>query len=145
MVKRGDLKVIAQILNKISGEKVNGKLAFAIAKNIYIMKGELEALEAAEKAAIGEFETKRIALCEKHADKDENGEVITIDGKYQGLIENTAFIAEFSSLNSEYKPKFDELEELLKTEIEIQFTKISAEDVSSITPAEAYALLPLIE
>lgn len=145
MVTRGDLKLIAQTLNKVSNEKMSGKLAFAIAKNIYLMKGELEALEAAEKASIGEFEAKRIELCEKYAEKDETGNVITIDGKYQGLTENIEFIKVFSELSSEYKDKFEELDSILKAEVDIKFITITPDDIPSITPAESYILLPLFE
>src|SRR3990167_10828895 len=94
-------------LNRL-GDLKGVKFAYAVSKNINLIKTEIDLLEKAiaPSEEYKKVDELRVAICEKYAKKDENGKVIIKDNAYD--IEDTeAFEAELKKLKEEYKKEFD--------------------------------------
>ncbi len=107
------------------------KFGFALLKNIDKLSAEIKTLEAARNIpeAYKEYEQKRIALCEKYAEKDEKGQPKKIQRgpnsfDYAITPDNSDFIQETDKLREEYATA---LEEFKGTEAEYK-TLLSAEN-----------------
>jgi hypothetical protein len=148
------------VLNSLAEEKTTAKGAYGIAKNRRIAKAEIEAIQEAQKnqkvpEGIYEFETKRIALCEQYADKDEAGKPIldtnplNAEQKTFRLRENiVVFNEELQKLMEEYKPAIEErdlltkqFQDFLKEETDIDFWKISFSDLPNKISAHEIDIL----
>lgn len=112
------------VLKKLAGQPLRGKVAFQISKILKKLEDELTL-----------FNDTRVEIIKKYSQTDENGNLITDENGNVKLNENT--IAEFNK----------EITELLNTEIEINCDKIALKDIENIdfTPAEMTLLMPLIE
>lgn len=108
-------------LLKLAGKNLPVKIAYAIAKNIKVLNEEYKTIEE-----------QRIKLCEKYADKDEDGKpkMAEKDGKqvYQFSDDNE------EKVNEEYK-------ELLETEEELDIHKVSIEEFEKCDMNDRYDIL----
>ena len=123
-IKMADLVNSATILQKLSGMSLKARLAWQIAR----------LLKAAD-VEIQSFNETRMNMIKKYGEKDENGELITDE---KG---NCKIPPEISSQFT------SELEDLLKTEVEINANYISFEDIENLdfTPVEMNQLEPFID
>lgn len=144
---------LAVALNKLTG-LTGVSFSYAVAKNLNILKPEIESLQEAVKFSpeFKEFDEKRIALAIKYAKKNEVGQPATENGAYI-LEDQEAFNKEFTPLKEEYKEALDkreeqlkEYEELLKKETKLELHKISLADVpKEISVEQMVSIYDIIE
>jgi hypothetical protein len=129
------------------------KFSYAVAKNIALLKPEVESLQKAieQSEDFKKFEQERVELAKKHAKKNENGEPIEEKGQY--IIEDKeAFKKDFTDLKEKNKEvveareeQIKEFNELLEKENEIKFHKISIkdvpEDITTVQMNQIYSLI----
>lgn len=122
-VKMNDILNAESALEKISGYKVSGKYAFALARLMREIGKEIQT-----------FETIRIDLVKKYANKDENGELIVTEGNVHLSPESIALY------NAE-------LTESLSQEVELNGNPLKYEwfEEIEITANEAAVLEPFME
>ena len=143
---------LADALSKLNLPGV--KFAYAVAKNLNILKVEVQALETARKTTedYNKFDKERIALATKHAKKDDNGKPIVVGQNFE--IENMEeFEYELAVLKEKHKEAIEkreaqlkDFEDLLQKEVEIKLHKIALEDVpQSITTKQMTDIYSLIE
>lgn len=136
----------------------NAKFNYFVAKNIAILKPEIEALRAASKQSdeMIKFEKEKFEAGKKYAEtNDKNKPKITIiDGvaRYK-IVDEEGFETEIKELEAKYadvieedKKRQAEFEQFLQKEVEIDFFKIKANDLpEGLTTKQVIALYPLIE
>lgn len=110
------LSTYAKDLKNLKG----AKFGYALLKNIDKLTAECKLIEEARgiPEKFKEYETKRIALCEKYADKDETGQpqkkqYSATSFEYIINPDNIQFISEVETLKNEYTQA---IEEFAKTE-----------------------------
>ena len=139
-------------LNKL-GEMSGVKFAYAVSKNLGLLKSEIESLDKARIASkeYQEFDALRIKMVEKHAKKGKDGKPIMKDNVYE--IENQMAVdKEFEALKLEHKEVFDarikqidEFNELLKTDSSVVLYTIPLSYVpEGITVAQMYSIALII-
>ena len=113
-----------EVLKKLAGQPLRGKVAFQISKILKRLEDELTL-----------FNNTRVEIIKKYSQTDENGELISDENGNVKLKEET--IEDFNK----------EITELLNMEIEIDANRIALEDIENVdfTPAEMTLLMPLIE
>ena len=115
-IRRSDLVVLFNTLNKLSEEKLPIKVAYKLAKVKKQLEDEVKTYEELKAKAvnlISEFEAKRMALVNKYAKKDEDGNVITEGNSV--VIEPSKqreFEQKIKDLKEEYKDQLSEFEKL---------------------------------
>ncbi len=133
------------------------KWAYVIARNIALLKPEMEALQkayAADSEYI-EYDNERVKVVELHAVK-ENGkpQKETKNGVEQYVIDNEEkFDKAISQLQKKYeaaissrKKQVQEFEEILKEETEINLFLVDPVNLpEAITPAQLSVILPIIK
>ncbi len=130
------------------------KFAYAVSKNLSILKPEIEALEKAQERSeeFKKFDDLRIALAEKHAKKDKDNKPVIVGNDYQ-IEDRPAFDKELEKLKQEYKNVVDarekqmaEVTELLKTESSVKLYKMFLADVpESITVEQMFSIKDIVE
>lgn len=157
-MKRSKIVGIFNYFSSIEDQKISPKGAYASSKNISLAKNEIEALQKAQAKAempegVRECELKRIELCKKYCNKDEDGELIIINEKFDiPLDAQNKIDKELVKLQEEHKDAFEEKEkiekefsELLEEDVKIEFHKIKLEDLPErISPAEIKIIEDLI-
>ena len=113
-IKLGDLKEMVTGLYSIQGKKFPVKISYAIAKNVKNL---------AEEHA--DYEKQRIKLCEEFANKDKDGNPVSVDGKYD--IPNDS-LKEFN----------DAVNELRDTEIDVDIHSVSFSELDKCDTNERY-------
>jgi hypothetical protein len=136
------------------GKFAGVKFAYAVAKNISLLKPEYEALVKAVEPSddFKKFEIERVELAKYYAKKNEAGEPISKDGKYE-LEDEKVFEFAFEALKETHKLAIDarhtqikEQEELLKEESTVVLYKVKLEEVpKDITAEQMSGLLEIIE
>lgn len=147
------------------GSYPHTKFNYSIEKNKNAIRGEFEALSAAEKKIqelLTPAEETRIKICEKYAKKDPKGAPIFImkDGKRKYDIDESApaFKKEIDKLNKDFKAvketvekQYKEFEKLLDVEVNVDLYMIKYDpeknDGENIPKdcREIASLLPIIE
>jgi hypothetical protein len=138
------------------------KFAYAVSRNIAILKPEIESIQAAEKPreAFQQYDKERIELAEKHAKKVNGLAQTIVSGKRKDgsplleyVIENRQlFDTELMALKEKHKAAIDErerqeeeFESLLKDETEVDLYKIQLKDVpQAITTRQMTGIYLLI-
>lgn len=114
-----------QVLKKISQKPFPGKVAFVIGRVLQRLNKEADL-----------FETTRMEVISRYADKDENGELVLTNGNIHIPNENI-------------KKCNEELKDLLASEITLYYVyntiKIEWLEDVDFTPEEAAALEPFID
>ena len=146
-----DVLEFYQNMNQL-GELKGVRFSYGIAKNLNILKPEIEALQKALEPTkeYQEFDVKRIELVKKYAKLDDKGEPITSRNEYI-LDDEKAFNKAFEVLKKENKElvdkrdkQIDEYQELLKTESTIELYKIKLADIPEIISAQQMYGISLI-
>ncbi len=120
------------------GELKGARFAYAVNKNLGLLKPEVEAIEKAGSA----YEAKRVALLTEMSDKDESGNPIVKDNQYQ------VNMVEFSKALTELQkgPEFQEYESLLKETSDFKPFKMKIDDVpQDISVGQLHIIKDLIE
>lgn len=145
-MKNFELFEIGQRIGTVlpSLEKIKGaKFHYALLKNIDILQKELNLIQTKAKPTekFAEYEKLRVALCEKHSSKNEQGEPNKRDignGQFEYDIdtESEAWKTDIEKLKSENKQVIDERDEQIKNynemldlDAEIKFHLINLEDI----------------
>lgn len=136
-----------------SVSKIKGvKFAYAVIKNKKAVVEELEILEKVVEVSdeYKEYEQQRVQLCEKHVDRDGDGNMITSDNTYVITCNKVIFEKEFDILKKsniniiterekqlfEYDKMLNEnstiLEKLVKVSIDDVPTDISGDELENI-------------
>jgi hypothetical protein len=129
------------------------KFAYAVSKNLSLLKPELEALQKAVEPSeeYKVYDKKRVELAEKYAKKDENEKAVIINNEYK--IENQKeFNKEFEKLKKEFPKEIEirdnqikEQNELLKTEYTGELYKVSLFDIpKEITVAQMDSIMAIV-
>lgn len=123
-IKINDLLNSIDILQKLSKMELKAKLAWQVAR----------LLKAAEKE-IQEFNETRMNVITKYGEKDENDQLITDDNNNCKI--QKEHIEDFTN----------ELNELVKSEVEINANKLKIDDLADLefTPADMAQLEPFLE
>jgi len=135
--KRSEFQVLANVLSSIlknsKSVKLNThliKLKNKIVEDADIIK---EALVPSDK--FKEYDKKRQDLCAEYALK-KDGKPVIVNNIYQGLENNQEFIQsakvlamEYKDTLAEYKNQIDEVNDLLKEEIELDYPSYPLEDI----------------
>jgi len=137
---------------------LNGvKFAYAVSKNLFKMKSEVEALQETYKPAqeFVTYEGERIKLAEEHAEKtDDEPKKIMENGIQRFVIKDKkTFDKELEVLKKKYKTalesrkeQIESFEALLKEKIEIDLHKIDIKDVpKEITAKQMNDIFVIIE
>jgi len=137
------------------GNLRGSKFAYIIAKNLIRIKEEVEALDKVreESKAYREYTNKRVELCIKYAEKDENGVALIRNNRYVGVDGNPEFEKELEVLKGEYKTALDEYDRNVETynsmldeEIEIPIQQIERELIpENITVQAMTMIMPMIK
>lgn len=141
-MKKSEALVLYRNLNQLGG-LTGVRFSYAIAKNVNLLKGEIESLDKAMEPAkeFMEFEKERVELVEKYAEKDENGKPkkeVAPNGSQQYVM-NTGekkFQKEFDELKKKHKDavearekQIEEYTKLLSTDSDFVPHKVKLEDV----------------
>jgi len=141
----------AEELKKLKG----AKFAYCIIKNIEALNSEAKIIQSIHTISdkYKEYDSKRIEICEKYADRDDNGEIIKnyITEKsfeYKLDLSNQEFINEMESLAREYNDTLVESNEktleynrFLMSESGINFTKIDIDSIPNDISVELLAII----
>ena len=156
---KGEALVLFKNLNQLGN--LNGvKFAYAVARNISLLKSELESLEKSMELpeSFKKFDTERIELVEKYADKDENGKPKkekAENGSEQYVMgkEEKKFEKEFAILRTKHKEavnlrekQIEEYTKLLTTDSQVGLYKIKLDDIpSEITARQMAGIYEIVE
>lgn len=144
-VTRGTVSLMFAAMQKLGAKPTKKRFAYGLAKNKTIIEAELKAIQEAEKDLIP-YEEERVELCKKHSALVNGGEPKFENGRYQGLIGNSAFIDDFNSLNKKYEKELIESRIFLSESINIDFYPIALEDFpDEITPGDMDILISLVK
>lgn len=110
------------------------KFAYAITKNISILKPEITAIQEGIKniKEYQEYEKERIKLAESHSKKDENGNFlkkITMTGESYDIENQGKFEKDFEKLKEKYAKGIKEYEDFLKTNCKVTLHQMSHADL----------------
>lgn len=146
IMTRNELLNFASLISKLNEMELNNvKTSYGIAKNIKLIADEVNATEKIRNKITEEFENKRIEICEKFAEKDEEGNAKIVNNNYIG-IPNEMFNKEMDTFKAEYQPKIDELIEFLKEDVELDLYKMKLECFpNTLKPIDIAVLMPIIE
>ena len=159
MITKGEALVLFKNLNQL-GNLSGVKFTYAVARNINLLKTELESLEKSMELPenFKKFDSERIELVEKYAEKDENGKPKkekTENGSEQYVMgENEKkFEKEFNTLKTKHKEavslrekQFEEYTKLLTTDSEVQLYKIKLDDIpKEITARQMAGIYAIVE
>lgn len=132
------------------------KWAYAVARNIAKLKGEVEALQKAYSADkdFMTYEKQRLELAQKYSVKEKgNPKTVKVGGNEEFLIaDKDKFNQKLKKLQKEHKKAIDERQkqvddfnEILKEKIEIDLYMIDSDYIpEGITPAQVSAIMPII-
>lgn len=147
------LQGLYQGIEAVSGLK-GVRFAYAMAKNKSALKRELETLQEAIKMSekYGEYEEKRVELCEQHSEKDDKGKAKLENNEYV-ILSKAQFDKELGKLRKEYESVIEErtaqikeFNELLKKESEFKPYMVAYESVSEeISSSQLSGIIELIE
>lgn len=139
-MKRKEIPAILSTLDEVS-ELKGVKFAFSVLKNRKTFEKQIEEdKEIFEKILaptedFKEFETKRIELCTIHSEKDEVGNPIVENDQYK-ISDYDSFNIELEKLYEKHKEtvesrkkQIDDYNSLMEEELELEFKKVSFEDI----------------
>jgi hypothetical protein len=143
LTKRSQVKSIAEISRVVLGRKLTPQFSYGLAKNLAILRPELEGIEAAGKT-LETYEKGRLSLCEKHAKKGADGKAVLNNGIYK-MVDNDAFNSDLKKWREASK-EYQDFQNFLDEEVDIKFHMIKLQDFpSEIEGLFVETLLPIIE
>lgn len=153
MMKRAEVLSLSAIFDQLKRVRET-KFAYAIARNMRLLTAEVESIREAGRLPdkFIEFEQRRLQLVGKYALRDKEGQMI-MSGLNNAQIANPGeFERELAALRDEYKnaiaearAKNGEVDDLLKSGVEIDCYEIRADVLpKELSADEMLALMPLI-
>ena len=141
-MKKSEVLILYKTLNKL-GSLTGVKFTYAVAKNLNILKNEIESLDKSMEPSekFQEFDKERIKLVEMHAEKDKKGKAkmeIAENGAQQYVIdpENKMFKKAFDALKVKHKEavgarekQVEEYTKLLASDSDVTLYKVKLDDV----------------
>lgn len=115
-IKNKEIRILAEKMKEIEKKNFPVKVSFVLARNQKTIADILQTLEG-----------QRKKLCEKYAERDENGNIKTEDNAY--------VIRDVQSLKKEYQ-------ELLEIETELELQKIEEADLEKCGEGKYDAISP---
>ena len=114
-VAKGDLIKLWKVLDFFSNRPQPIKFSYFVAKNKMIIKDEVQILQqlVTPSQSFIEYDTKRVELAEKYADRDEDGKPIVENNTYIITEKKEVFDKELAELKEEYKEAIQEFEKQL--------------------------------
>ena len=154
-MKKTEIIQLYRNLNTL-GQLQGVKFAYAISRNLAILKPEIEALEKASSPTpeFLEMDKERIKLVEEHAEKDEKGKPKKKGNEYvipedkKGDFENAfeVFKIEHKELFDAREKQIEEYNALLQTESTIVLHKVNLADVpQNITVQQMHSISSFVE
>lgn len=144
------------LYNKLQGVRYhsdNKNFSYALIKNIKEIENEIIKLNEAIKPAeeFKQFENDRIAVCQLHCVKDENGNPIVHNDEFQ-IADMDKFNADLQPIKEKYQGvlqfrqhQIETYNSMLDEDIEFNFTKIGPDDLpDGITPNEIEDIYPIL-
>tara|TARA_R110001606_G_scaffold88448_5_gene199257 strand:- start:1055 stop:1579 length:525 start_codon:yes stop_codon:yes gene_type:complete len=136
---RAELESLYGLFTSLKEETFSPKFSFFVLRNLGLLEGEITALNETRTKlheSIKEYDTERMQLAEKHADKDDAGSPIIEGGSYKIIDNLLSFQAEFATLQEKHIDtiaKFQSLEQglvdLLSEEVDQKIMKVSYLDL----------------
>ena len=157
-MKKSEVLSLYRSLNQL-GALSGVKFAYAVSKNINILKGEVESLDKALEPdeKFQEFEKERVSLLEKHAEKDDAEKPkkeTSENGAEQYVMGDNLkkFEKEFELLKKDHKEAVDardkqieEYTKLLETDTEVTLYMLKTDDIpDSITTRQMAGIYDII-
>lgn len=160
-MKKSDILLLNHALSQPSLLKLTGaKFAYAVARNLQIIKPEVEALQKAQEPSeeFTKYDTARAELAKKHAEKDEKGEPKTkIDPatmRSSYVVEDMkALEEEVSKLKEEHKEAIEaretqvkEYNTMLEEEVSVELHKLNINELpSDISAKQMSEIISIIQ
>lgn len=145
-----------ELFNKLQGVRYhsdNVKFSYALIKNIKEIENEISKLNEAIKPSeeFKQFEQDRIAVCQLHCLKDENGNPIVHNEEFQ-IADMDKFNQDLIPIKERYgdilrhrQQQIETYNAMLDEDIDFQFTKVGPDDLpSEITPNEIEDIYPIL-
>lgn len=144
LIKLSKLQSLGNFITAyLNNTDVPVKFAYAMAKNQDKIDRELKPIAAASKA-LSDFMKKKVDLCNKYADKDEKGKPMVVNNTYVGVDTSIEFRKQFDVLQEEYAAPLKDMEDLMESEVEIEFHMIPLKDFPEKIPGMSI-LFPLVK
>jgi len=163
MTKSDNLALYSALIDKRLGSLPGIKFAYAVSRNISLLKPEIEALEKALEPSdeYKKYDEKRIELAKKYSkkgEKGEKGEPLTMPNPenpklFEYVLEDKeGFQKDFEALKEENKEiiekrnaQIKEQDDFLKTDSTIELFKVSVSEVpQNITVAQMNSIYPIV-
>jgi len=150
---KGESIKLYQMLNTL-GTLQGAKFAYAVSRNVSLLKPEIESLEKATEAseAFKKLDEERLELAKKFAKKNEAGEPIEKDGSFIMEDENlwSEAFTELKEANKEtWEERIKQIEdynELIKTDSVVELHKVSLNDIpANISVQQMYGISEMID
>jgi len=130
-IERNDLVTFYEGLHNLSN--LCG-IAFinAISHNKRKLKAEYKTIQEVRSEGLKKYNKDRIELAESHSEKNEEGGPVLIYKENQEtykIIDNNLFNADLAKLQSDHKESFDELNDYMKEEIDIDVYMVKLDKV----------------
>ena len=144
MMKNKDLSIFFNGLESVG--KLNGfKFAFAVAKNLDLVRSELIAFQKASEPSkeFAEYETKREELCVQFSEKTPEGEPIILNNNYVIKDGKRSFDLKIKALKEDFKKaleiqdkKVEESRKYLEEDCEVQLIILVKSEIPDDINAE---------
>lgn len=127
-LKKKKIIEIWNTLENLKGSEYNRKFSYGIVRNKKILRDEIESLQEAQVPSDEyiSYEKQRITLCEKYADKDENGNAIQFKKQYIFSVIQPEFkeameklVQENEKVLNDFRKKEKEFEDILEEEVDL--------------------------
>lgn len=155
---RSAVVAMAEALVSLKGTPAPAAFSYAASKTHRLLDDELRAINEAMSAAsasspeFDKFNAERIELCEKFAERDENGDLVNRGGSFV-ISDRVGFDAEFESLKEKHSEAISmfesnqrEFSELMESEVEVDVHVVESEKLpDSITSGQVDSLMPMIQ
>ena len=153
-MKNSELNTLGKALVRV-GQLQGTKFSYAVAKNLKLIREEQTLL--GELPIVREFENnlkelneKKMKISEKHAEKDDKGEIVKDENGNYKFKSISKVIKETEELQKQHRAEnlscYEEYEKLVEAEANIELHKVKLENVpEGITAEQMEAILPIIE
>jgi hypothetical protein len=135
-----------------TGNLTGAKFAYAVARNLTTLKGEVDALNAAyaPTEAFMEYDRERVKLAELHAVKTDNGTPLQMNGKYE-LVDEAQFNKELDELKAKFpglvdarQKQLDDFKKILEEKIDVTLHTVTPENLPQDISAQQMTGIILI-
>jgi len=139
-------------LNGVAEVKAGVKFAYAVAKNLRLLKGMIDTLQAESRPSpeVQKFEQARLRLCMEHCEKTADNKPVIEEGKFK-LADEPAFQEGLVKLKEEYAPALEAaaqkaaaIEQQLDEIIELPIHQIAIEEMPDFSATQVDLLLPMV-